>query len=68
MVQTMGFGVYVQYSLCVPLFSILSMRVAVLVVFITVYNDISLPSSLHCSRIVEYSKYITLGERKGGKR
>ena len=43
------------------------MRVAFFLVLITVYNDISLPSSLHCSRIVEYSTYITLGERKGGK-
>ena len=43
MVQTMGFGVYTSVSLYVPLFSILSMRVAVLVVFITVYNDPLLP-------------------------
>ena len=68
MVQTNRFGVYTEYSLYVPLFSIVYMRVAFCLVLITVYNEVSLPSSLHCSRIVEYSKYITLGERKGGKR
>ena len=51
-----------------PLFSILSSHVGFCVFLITVYNGVSLPSSLHCTRIVEYLCYITLGERKGGKR
>ena len=68
MVQTNRFGVYTEYVSYMPLFSIVYMRVAFFLVLITVYNDISLPSSLHCTRIVEYLCYITLGERKGGKR
>ena len=46
-----------------PLFSILSSHVGFGVFFITVYNGSSLPiRSLHCTRIVEYMCYITLGE------
>ena len=70
MVQTMGFGVYTQYSHCVPVFSILCNRVGLGVVFITVYNGYSVPPllgiSLHCTRIVEYSTYITLAENSSG--
>ncbi len=43
MVQTKGFGVYTTVSLYMPLFSILCNRVGFCVVFITVYNGISLP-------------------------
>ena len=62
MVQTNRFGVYTVYVSYMPLFSILCSHVGFCVFLITVYNDISLPSSLHCSRIVEYLCYITLGE------
>ena len=64
----MGFGVYTSVSQYMPLFSILCNRVGVLVVFITVYNDILLPSKFcACNIIVEYSISITLGENYCGK-
>ena len=62
MVQTNRFGVYSISLYSMPLFSILYSHVGFGVFLITVYNDISLPSSLHCTRIVEYLCYITLGE------